>query len=57
MIYIPYETVTRTLSDILSRLDFTPERAAVAACLFADANRDGVLSHGMDRFKSFLKGY
>jgi len=55
MIYIPYETVTCTLGDILSRNGFTPERAAVSASLFADANRDGVLSHGMDRFKGFIR--
>jgi len=55
MIFIPYETVTSTLTKILSRRGFAPERAAISAGLFADANRDGVLSHGMDRFKSFLR--
>ncbi len=54
MIYIPYETVTRTLSDILVDRGFTTNRAAMSAGLFADANRDGVLSHGLDRFPSYL---
>ena len=55
MIFIPYDTVTRTLKGILTERGFTPERAAISARLFADANRDGVLSHGMDRFETFLR--
>ncbi|MCK5735640.1 MAG: 3-dehydro-L-gulonate 2-dehydrogenase [Spirochaetaceae bacterium] len=55
MIYIPYQTVTRTLSGILTNKGFTPDQAALSARLFADANRDGVISHGMDRFKTFLR--
>jgi len=55
MIYIPYNTVTDTLSRILRKRGFSPDRAAKSAELFADANRDGVLSHGMDRFEGFLR--
>jgi 3-dehydro-L-gulonate 2-dehydrogenase len=37
------------------KLDFTPDRARLAARLFADASRDGVYSHGINRFPRFVR--
>ena len=56
MIRIPTDTVTSTLKKILLSRGFTPERAELSARLFADSNRDGVPSHGLDRFSSYLAG-
>lgn len=54
-IKVPYEQVIETLSNILVKLDFTPDRARLAARLFADASRDGVYSHGINRFPRFVR--
>ncbi|HWX54374.1 MAG TPA: 3-dehydro-L-gulonate 2-dehydrogenase [Verrucomicrobiae bacterium] len=56
MIRVPYQEVCDVLWRALSRLGFTPERAALCAQLFADASRDGVYSHGLDRFPRFVRG-
>ena len=45
----------QTLSGVLQKLGFTPDRARLAARLFADASRDGVYSHGVNRFPRFLR--
>ena len=55
MIRIPYDNAVDVLAGILERRGFSPDRALASARLFADANRDGVLSHGMDRFRSYLR--
>jgi 3-dehydro-L-gulonate 2-dehydrogenase len=47
--------VVETLSNILVRLGFTHDRARLAAGLFADASRDGVYSHGINRFPRFVR--
>ena len=55
-IRVHYEEVVRTLSTILLKFDFTPDRACLAASLFVDASRDGVSSHGINRFPRFIRG-
>ncbi len=55
MIRIPYEEAVSVLAGILVRRGFDEKRARISAGLFADANRDGVLSHGLDRFGSYLQ--
>jgi 3-dehydro-L-gulonate 2-dehydrogenase len=54
-IRIPYEELVETLSGILLKVGFSAERARLSARLFADANRDGVYSHGVNRFPRFLR--
>ena len=54
-IRVPYQEVVDVLSGILRRNGFTPERARLAAQLFADASRDGVYSHGVNRFPRFMR--
>lgn len=55
-IRVPYEQVVDTLSKVLIKLDLIPDRARLAARLFADASRDGVYSHGINRFPRFVRG-
>src|SRR6266700_7832907 len=55
MIRVPYEEVLDVLCRILVKLEFTLERARLCAQLFADTSRDGVYSHGLDRFPRFVR--
>jgi 3-dehydro-L-gulonate 2-dehydrogenase len=52
---IPYQQLVKTFGEILLQYGFTPERAKLCATLFARASLDGVASHGLNRFPSFLK--
>lgn len=52
---IPYPELLQTLTDSLLRRGFTAERAALCARLFAETTRDGVYSHGVNRFPRFLR--
>jgi 3-dehydro-L-gulonate 2-dehydrogenase len=54
-IRIPYEELVETLSRILVKIGFSTDRARLSARLFADASRDGVYSHGVNRFPRFLR--
>src|SRR5262249_25251578 len=55
-IRVPYQQVCDALTRVLLKLEFTTERARLCAQLFADASRDGVHSHGLDRFPRFVEG-
>jgi 3-dehydro-L-gulonate 2-dehydrogenase len=52
---VPYEEFQNVLSRILLNLGFERDRAALCARLFADASRDGVYSHGLNRFPQFVR--
>jgi 3-dehydro-L-gulonate 2-dehydrogenase len=52
---IPYALLAETLAGVLLRRGFTPERAALCARLFAETARDGVYSHGVNRFPRFVR--
>lgn len=52
---IPYHQLLETFKSILLQVGFTEDRAGLSAELFAKANLDGVASHGLNRFPSFLK--
>ena len=58
---VPLATLIEQLQRVLLTKNFTPERAALCARLFAETDRDGVYSHGLNRFPRFLqyiqKGY
>ena len=56
LIRVPYREVCHVLSRVLLKLGFIEERARLCAQLFADASRDGVYSHGLDRFPRFVRG-
>lgn len=54
-IRVPYKEIVDVLSGILTKHGFTPDRAKLAAQLFANASRDGVYSHGVNRFPRFMR--
>jgi 3-dehydro-L-gulonate 2-dehydrogenase len=51
---IPFAEVQQTLAGILSTLGFAPDRAQICARLFAETTRDGVYTHGINRFSRFV---
>ena len=42
-------------SEVLQKNGMTPERAGQAAKLFTDASRDGVYTHGLNRFPRYVR--
>ena len=53
---VPYEELQQVLASRLIKLGFAQDRADLSARLFADASRDGVQSHGLNRFPRFVRG-
>jgi 3-dehydro-L-gulonate 2-dehydrogenase len=51
---IPFEEVQRTLAGVLRKLGFSGIRADPCARLFAETTRDGVYTHGINRFPRFV---
>ncbi len=51
---VSYEVMYREFVRVLEKRGFTPERAALSAKLYADASRDGVYTHGLNRFPKFI---
>src|SRR5882672_5940868 len=52
---IPYEEIQQVLLTVLLRAGFESNRAQQCAQLFADSSRDGVYSHGLNRFPRFME--
>ena len=52
---IPFDTLFQQLKKVLLQYHFSEERAALCARLFAEASRDGVYTHGLNRFPRFIK--
>lgn len=52
---LPYEELHEQLKTILVREGLPEERADLSARLFVDASRDGVASHGLNRFPRFVR--
>lgn len=61
MLRIPFDQMYGVFRSVLLREGFSAERAELCARLFAEASRDGVYSHGLNRFPLFIdyvrKGY
>ena len=53
---VPFETLYDEFYRVLKQVGFTDERAALCARLFAENQRDGVYSHGLNRFPGFVSG-
>jgi len=51
---VSYQDLFDTLLAALARTGMEPDRAALCAKLVADATRDGVASHGVNRFPRFM---
>src|SRR5580692_9496018 len=54
MNHIPFEEVQQTLAAVLRNLGFSADRAATGARLFAETTRDGVYTHGINRFPRYV---
>lgn len=52
---IPFDELAGRLADVLVRRGFEPRRAELCARLFAETTRDGVYTHGLNRFPRFLR--
>jgi 3-dehydro-L-gulonate 2-dehydrogenase len=52
---IPFDEVQQTLAGILRSLGFSADRAETCARLFAETTRDGVTTHGINRFPRFVE--
>ena len=55
MTRISYEDVYAVLLTALVKTGFDGERAKLCAQLFTDSSRDGVYSHGLNRFPRFME--
>ncbi len=56
MIRVPFQTLRDEFYRVLSSVGFADERAELVAKLFAENQRDGVYSHGLNRFPGFVSG-
>ena len=52
---IPFDEMVAVLSAALRATGMAEDRSEVCARLFAEASRDGVASHGLNRFPRFLR--
>ncbi len=52
---IPYQELCDVLRSVFLKLGFEPGRAGLCARLFTDSSRDGVYSHGLNRFPRFIE--
>jgi len=52
---VRFEELTTCLTTLLERRGFNGEDARLSARLFAEASRDGVASHGLNRFEWYLE--
>jgi 3-dehydro-L-gulonate 2-dehydrogenase len=53
---VPFDELHDTLRRALVATGMEPDRASLSARLFAEASRDGVSSHGLNRFPRFMRG-
>jgi 3-dehydro-L-gulonate 2-dehydrogenase len=53
MLRVPFEELRIALEQAMRRLGLSPDRARLCAQLFAETTRDGVYSHGLNRFPRF----
>jgi 3-dehydro-L-gulonate 2-dehydrogenase len=54
MLRVPYPDLLSALEGAMQRLGFRGDRAALCARLFAETTRDGVYTHGVNRFPRFV---
>lgn len=54
-IRVPFDEVSRVVRWAVERLGITGERGDLCARLFVEATRDGVYSHGVERFPAFAR--
>lgn len=52
---VSYDEMKRELTRVLVGRGVDPARAERSAAMFADASRDGIYSHGLNRFPAFIR--
>jgi 3-dehydro-L-gulonate 2-dehydrogenase len=52
---VPFQQLHDTLRGVLENRGMQPPRADLCARLFAETSRDGVYSHGLNRFPRFIR--
>lgn len=52
---VPFKEIHGQMRQVLLKYGFSAERADLSARLFAEASRDGVYSHGLNRFPRFIE--
>jgi len=52
---IPFETLQSEFKRVLLSLDFPEEKANLCVTIFAENSRDGVYTHGLNRFPVFVE--
>ena len=56
MARVPFQILCDEFYRVLAAVGYTDERAKLCARLFAENQRDGVYSHGLNRFPGFVTG-
>jgi len=51
---VTLQELTQEFRRVLDKSGFTPEKSALCARIFTENTRDGVLSHGINRFPEFI---
>lgn len=51
---VPFADLKKEFKRVLLSLSFTEEKAELCAAIFAGNSRDGVYSHGLNRFAAFI---
>lgn len=51
---VPYDVMHAEFVRVLEKYGLPKDDAAISATLFADASRDGVYTHGLNRFPKFI---
>ena len=51
---VPFAQLYSEFKRVLLKLDFTPDNAGKCATIFAENSRDGVYTHGLNRFTVFV---
>ena len=52
---VPYEEMKQEFLRVLNKYGITGDRAETSATLFVNASRDGIYTHGLNRFPKFIK--
>jgi 3-dehydro-L-gulonate 2-dehydrogenase len=52
---VPFEKLKAEFKRVLTDLDFPDEKANLCATVFAENSRDGVYTHGLNRFPTFVR--
>ena len=55
MLRVPFDDLYQALNQATQHLGLDGDRAALCARLFAETTRDGVYTHGLDRFPRFVE--